>query len=218
MQVGKLILWSTGLAGCNNPVHAFYENLDHLFTGVSDMWQAMQPCPAFGGINSAVDELNLVHTSTYKLQTSMYQYILVHTYYLGSDEVTNHERECEHQHFHAITSHHCHLGIFLAINIHVVEMGSVFSGQGDHGSVSHHSFQAASQTCPYFLDAGSCYKGISFAVDKVRTPEHLGILMQHSRHNVVTKEPQIPADSKLHSSTYWYILVHTSTYQYIYYY
>jgi hypothetical protein len=39
--------------------------------------------------------------------------------------------------------------------------------------------------------------------------------MQHSRHNVVTKEPQIPADSKLHSSTYWYILVHTSICQYI---
>ena len=176
------------------------------------MWQAMQPCPAFGGINSAVYELNLVHTSTYKLQISMYQYILVHTYYLRSDEVTNHERECQHQHFHAITSH---LGIFLAINIHVVEMGSVFSGQGNHGSVSHHSFQAASQTCPYFLEASSCYKGISFAVDKVRTPEHLGISMQHSRHNVVTKEPQIPADSKLHTSTYRYILVHTSTYQYI---
>jgi hypothetical protein len=39
--------------------------------------------------------------------------------------------------------------------------------------------------------------------------------MQHSRHNVVTKEPQIPADSKLHDSTYRYIPVHTSTYQYI---
>jgi hypothetical protein len=39
--------------------------------------------------------------------------------------------------------------------------------------------------------------------------------MQHSRHNVVTKEPQIPADSKLHASTYRYIPVHTSTYQYI---
>jgi hypothetical protein len=39
--------------------------------------------------------------------------------------------------------------------------------------------------------------------------------MQHSRHNVVTKEPQIPADSKLHASMYRYILVHTSTYQYI---
>jgi hypothetical protein len=39
--------------------------------------------------------------------------------------------------------------------------------------------------------------------------------MQHSRHNVVTKEPQIPADSKLHACTYRYIPVHTSTYLYI---
>ena len=72
VQVGKLSLWNTGLKQCTIPVHAFYENLDHLVTGVRNMWQAMQPCPALGGINSAVYELNLVHTSTYKLQTSMY--------------------------------------------------------------------------------------------------------------------------------------------------
>ena len=142
----------------------------------------------------------------------MYQYIHVHTNYLGSDEVTNHEREGQHQHFHAITSH---LGIFLAIYVHVVEMGSIFSGQGDHGSVSHHSFQAASQSCPYILEASSGYEGLSFAVDKICTPEHLGISMQHRRHNVVTKEPQIPADCKLHTCTYMYIHVHTSTYWYI---
>ena len=72
VQVGQLSLWNTGLARCNIPVHAFYENLDDLFTGVGNMRQAVQPCPALGGINSSVDELNLVHTSTYMLQSCMY--------------------------------------------------------------------------------------------------------------------------------------------------
>ena len=49
--------------------------------------------------------------------------------YLWSDEVTNHKGKSQHQHFHAITSH---LGMFLAININVVEMGRVLRGQGDH--------------------------------------------------------------------------------------
>ena len=68
----SLSLWNTGLARCNIPVHAFYENLDDLVTGVGNMRQAVQPCPALGGINSSVDELNLVHTSTYMLQSCMY--------------------------------------------------------------------------------------------------------------------------------------------------
>ncbi len=79
VQVGKLSLWNTGLARCNIPVHAFYENLNDLVTGVRNMWQAVQRCPALGSINSSVDELNLVHTSTYWLQSGMYKYILVHT-------------------------------------------------------------------------------------------------------------------------------------------
>ena len=33
VQVGQLSLWNTGLARCNIPVHAFYENLNDLFTG-----------------------------------------------------------------------------------------------------------------------------------------------------------------------------------------
>ncbi len=42
--------------------------------------------------------------------------------YLRGDEVTNHEREGEQKHLHTIT---CHLGIFLAINVNVVEVGSM---------------------------------------------------------------------------------------------
>ena len=75
-------------------------------------------------------------------------------------------------------------------------MDRVFGGQGDHGSVCHHSFQAASQPFPHHLDASSGHGGLSFAVNKVGTPEYLGISMQHRRRNVALnlKEPEIPAD------------------------
>jgi hypothetical protein len=49
--------------------------------------------------------------------------------YLWSDEVTNDKGKSQYQHFHAITRH---LGMFLAITINVVEMGSILRGQGDH--------------------------------------------------------------------------------------
>jgi hypothetical protein len=49
--------------------------------------------------------------------------------YLRSDEVTNREGKSQHQHFHTVT---CHLCTLLAINVNVVEMGSILSGQGDH--------------------------------------------------------------------------------------
>ena len=54
--------------------------------------------------------------------------------HLRGDEVTNHEGQRQHKHLHLIP---CHLGIILAINEHIVEVGSVRSGQGDHGGVSH---------------------------------------------------------------------------------
>jgi hypothetical protein len=49
--------------------------------------------------------------------------------YLRCDEVTNHERKSQHEHFHAVTRHLCTL---LAINVNVMEMGRIISGQGDH--------------------------------------------------------------------------------------
>ena len=39
--------------------------------------------------------------------------------YLGSNEVTNHEGKCQHEHFHAVTSH---LGTLLAINVNVMSV------------------------------------------------------------------------------------------------
>ncbi len=44
--------------------------------------------------------------------------------YLRGDEVTIHERQGEHEHLHTIT---CHLGIFLAIHVNVVEVGRIRS-------------------------------------------------------------------------------------------
>ena len=73
-----------------------------------------------------------------------YQYI--HAWeYLGSDEIPNHEGQCQHQHFHSIT---CHLGILLAINVKVVEVSGILSGQGDHGGIRHHSLKAIRQPFP----------------------------------------------------------------------
>ncbi len=65
--------------------------------------------------------------------------------YLWSDEIPKHEGQQEQQHLHSIT---CHLGIFLAINIKVVnkikvvEVNRIVSGQGDHGGISHNGFKA----------------------------------------------------------------------------
>ena len=49
--------------------------------------------------------------------------------YLGSNEVTNRKGKSQHEHFHAVT---CHLCTLLAINVNVVEMGSILRRQGDH--------------------------------------------------------------------------------------
>jgi hypothetical protein len=78
-----------------------------------------------GGLDGPIDQLDLVHTSTYQVHarvntrhTSTYQYMHVMEY-LGSDEVPNHEGQREHQYLHSII---CHLGILLAINVKVVEV------------------------------------------------------------------------------------------------
>jgi len=59
--------------------------------------------------------------------------------YLGSNEVTNREGKSQHEHFHAVT---CHLCTLLAINVNVVEMGSILRGHGDHGGVRNDSGKA----------------------------------------------------------------------------
>ena len=156
------------------------------------------------------------------------KYIIVYTsiyYYLRFDEVTNHEREGEHQHLHSVT---CHLGIFLAINVNVIEVGCVCSGHGDHGRVRHHCSQTISQPFPHCLQSGCGNQGLSFAAEKVGSPQNLGVAIQDSRYNVIAKQAQIPARnlckqvySMIYSYIhvcfilYWYIQVYTSIYEYI---
>ena len=66
------------------------------------------------------------------VHTGMYWYVLIctNTNYLRSDhdQLSNHEGKREHEHFHAVASH---LGLFLAINKNLVEVGSVLGGHGD---------------------------------------------------------------------------------------
>ena len=88
------------------------------------MRQAVQTEAGLGVINCGVDKFDLAYTliSVYILiYTGVYQYI-PRLMNLRGDEVTNHEREGENEHLHTIT---CHLGIFLAINVNVVEVGSI---------------------------------------------------------------------------------------------
>ncbi len=116
--------------------------------------------------------------------------------YLRFDVVTHHEGKCRHQHFHAVA---CHLGTLLAININVVEVGSILRGEGDHRSVGHDSSKAARQLFPHCLKVHSCKKWFSIAIDKVFRQQNLGITVQHSRHNVVPKQPKIPGtNNQLH--------------------
>jgi hypothetical protein len=48
------------------------------------------------------------------------------------------------------------------------------------------------QPLPHCLDSCCGHKWLSFAVDKVRTPQDLSVAIDHSRYNVVTEEAQIP--------------------------
>ena len=104
--------------------------------------------------------------------------------YLRSDEVANQERQGEHQHLHPVT---CHLGVFLAINIDVVEVGSVCSGHCDHRGVSHHCRETISQPLPHYLKSCCGYQRLAFAVQKVRPPQDLGVAIEHRWHNVIAK-------------------------------
>ena len=109
--------------------------------------------------------------------------------YLGSDEVTNHEGKCQHEHFHAVTRH---LGTLLAINVNVVEVDRILSGQGDHGGISHHSFKAWRQPFPHRLEPCCCHQWLPLAVDEVRTPQNLCVTMENSWDNMIPKKAQIP--------------------------
>ncbi len=121
-------------------------------------------------------------------------------------EVTNHEGQSQQKHLHAIA---CHLGIFLAINVNVMEVGSIHSGQQDHGGFHHHCSEAIRPSFPHFLDSCSSYQRLPFAIDNVRTQQDLGVAMEHSRHDLISGKAQIPA-------IYMFNSVHTCTYLYLY--
>ena len=104
--------------------------------------------------------------------------------YLGSDEIPNHEGQREHQHLHSIT---CHFRILLAINVKVVEVNRILIGQGDHGGIRHHSLQAFRQPFPHRPESCGRQQWLSFAVDEVWTPQDLGVTMENSRDNMVSK-------------------------------
>ena len=126
MQLWKVCLGDTGLARGDVPVHALNQHFHDIVTGISNMRQAVQTGAGLGVINCGVDKFDLAYTliSVYILiYTGVYQYI-PRLMYLRGDEVTNHERQGEHEHLHTIT---CHLGIFLAINVNVVEVGRIRS-------------------------------------------------------------------------------------------
>ncbi len=60
---------------------------------------------------------------------------------------------------------------------------------------------------------------LSFAVDEIRTPHNLGITIENSWDNVISKEVQVPVkfvNIQVHTrhvpSTYKYIPVHTGMY------
>ncbi len=124
MKLWKVCLWYTGLARGDVPVHALNQYLHNIVTGISNMRRAVQTGAGLGDISCGVDKFDLAYTliSVYvPIYTSVYQYI-PRLMYLRSDKVTNHEREGEYEYLRTIT---CHLGIFLAINVNVVEVGSI---------------------------------------------------------------------------------------------
>ena len=132
--------------------------------------------------------------------------------YLWSDEVTNHEGKSQHEHFHAVT---CHLCTLLAINVNVVEMGRILRGQGDHGGVGHNSCKAVCQPFPHSLETGNGNEWLSVGVDKIFTPQNLCITVQHSRHNMVAEQAEIPVKMQYIHVHIMYIHVH-SMYKHVY--
>jgi hypothetical protein len=126
VQLWKVCLGDTGLARGDVPVHALNQYLHNIVTGISNMRQAVQTGAGLGVINCGVDEFDLAYTpSLISVYVPVYTGVcrcIPRLMYLRGDEVTNHERQGEHEHLHTIT---CHLGILLVINVNVVEVGSI---------------------------------------------------------------------------------------------
>ncbi len=132
--------------------------------------------------------------------------------YLGSYEVTNSEGKRQHEHFHAVT---CHLFTLLAINVNVMEVGRILRGQGDHRGVGHDSCKAVCQSFPHCLKTGNRKEWLSFRVNKIFTPQNLCITEQHRRHNMVSKQAEIPDKNlfnRVHTRMYLVCTLHRHVY------
>jgi hypothetical protein len=87
----------------------------------------------------------------------------------------------EHQHLHLIT---CHLGILLAMNVQVVEVNQIISGQSDHGGI--HLFKACRQPFPDSPQLCCSHQRLQFAVDEARTQQNLGKTIENCLDNMVS--------------------------------
>ena len=76
-------------------------------------------------------------------------------------------------------------------------MGSVCCAQCDHRGVCHHCGQTFRQSFPNCLKPSVGDQGLPLTVDKIRTPQDLCVTIQYSRHNVVSKESEIPAKTSI---------------------
>ena len=78
-----LRLYNAGLTSSHIPLHALDEHLHHLITRIRNWRQAMETGAFLGCLDGPIDELNLVHSSTYQVHTNVRavhtEYILVHT-------------------------------------------------------------------------------------------------------------------------------------------
>ncbi len=161
--------------GTGDPVHALNQHFHHL-----------------------VDEFNLVYTSIYPDQYSTTKYKPVHAITSGAIRSRTMNGRVSISIF--ILS-----PVILAfplpsiINVNVVEVGCICSGQGVHGGVSHHCCHAISQPVPHCLESCCAHQRLAFAVHKVKPPQDLSVAMKHGWHNVITEQAQIPARNKYKS-------------------
>ena len=76
LQFRHLWLWNAWLARRDIPIHALNENFYNLVTGISNVRQFVQTWACFSGINSPIDEYNLLYACMYIIQPCIYY---VHT-------------------------------------------------------------------------------------------------------------------------------------------
>ena len=103
---------------------------------------------------------------------------------LPDDEITDHEGQCQHEHFHAIA---CKLGALLAIYIEDREMISVLGAESGVIAIID-----VSATLPHSLKACFGDEMLAFRGEKIRATQTLCGPVQDSRNNVNAEQAQIP--------------------------